>query len=67
MLNYPIHVLQAVHQWFIHNENEYYSYNTIRKMSRTLILEIYLEWEGIYGYTDTILDIFKCEGYEEND
>lgn len=65
MLDYPREVLRAVHQWFIHNENEYKSDNELRKLSRKQILTIYLEWEGILGYTHIIEKILECGGYED--
>lgn len=61
MTNYPDYVISAVHQWFINNKNEYKSRDEIRKLSKTLVLELYLEWEGIYGYTHKIIEILTAE------
>jgi len=56
-MKYMDYVYSAVRNYFIHNFNRYISKEDVDKMPRTQVLEFFLEWEGIYGYTTYIKDI----------
>lgn len=52
MYNWKIY--DSVKAWFEENENKKLSNAEINKMSKYEILDIFLEWEGIIGYTDAL-------------
>lgn len=54
--NYPYSVVRAVKQWYLHNADGI-SEKEIQNLSRIVVLEAYLEWEGIIGYTHDIIEI----------
>lgn len=59
--NYPIQVINAIQQWFSENDNRNITESEIRKMKPSLIADLYLEWEGIIGYSSTLGDIYNAK------
>ena len=55
--NYPYSAIHAVREWYKHNQNEFLTIQEIKELEPILVLDIYLEWEGIYGYASTITSI----------
>lgn len=55
----PEHIMEIMRQRRYLDEYDESEDEEILKMSGTEFLEEWLEWEGIYGYTDAILEIIE--------
>ena len=54
---YTREVYDAVIQYYSENYGSTITADDVDKMPRTDVLEIYLSWEGVIGYTGTICSI----------
>lgn len=62
--DYPYNVVKAVEHWFLYNADGISEYE-VSKMSPEEVLYYFLEWEGIIGYTNTIVNIFQAVEYDD--
>lgn len=58
--HYPRVVINAIKEYYKCNYNEELTDYDVEIMHNYYVLATYLEWEGIIGYTNTIIDIFDC-------
>lgn len=56
-MNYNWKIYDSVKAWFEENEQKKITDKEIDKMSKYEVLSIFLEWEGIFGYTDAIASL----------
>lgn len=53
-MKYDWRIYYSIKAWYKENEGKIIKDEEIDKMSKYEILDIFLEWEGIIGYTATI-------------
>lgn len=53
-------IIDDVNDWLEENGHEY-DENAIFKMSLKELLNAYLQWNGIHGYTENIIAIIKSK------
>lgn len=57
MDKYAFNIYRDVKEWFEENDGRIVSDEEIDKMPRECVLDYYLQWNGIIGYTSDILNI----------
>ena len=60
MNKYPFYVYRYINEYLEENGYEELTNEQIDKMPVELVLDYYLTWNGIVGYTNDILAIFKA-------
>lgn len=57
---YPRNVIRDIQDYFEFNERVELTESDVMAMEPTLVLELYLNWNGIFGYTHDIIEIMKA-------
>ena len=57
---YRFHIYKDVKEWFLENDGREITDEEIDDMSKRDVLEYYLQWNGIFGYTSDIVSIMEA-------